>query len=311
MKTLVLQDKKVSWKSSFPTLKIKGGESCKNLRNLHRVWDFLLKHNADRNTVLLCVGGGSISDLGGLAASTYLRGIRFSVMPTTVLSMVDASIGGKTGIDYKGFKNLIGTFQRPYRQSIDTRLLKTLPYEEFLSGMAEVVKTGLLNNEIHFNEALAALEDGQISEDLVLKTRAFKEHIVHLDPKDRNIRHQLNLGHTIGHALEEAGMKWNMPIRHGYAVMQGLVAELYLSMMKTGLDKRIISQLSHILIEYYGKPAYSCKDYQKLIAIMRQDKKNVEGKINFTFLQNIGQPLINQTATDKEIEEALEYLFTL
>ena len=310
----ILRDKKVSFCSPYPTLAIAGGEKCKTLKNVEKVWQFLLEHQATRHDTLVCVGGGSISDLGGFAASTFRRGMPYLNIPTTLLGMSDAAIGGKTGCNYGGLKNAIGVIREAVDTLIFPELLATLPPEELLSGYAELVKTALLTNETELVAVIESMdwpEDHERLGDLILHAARFKQNIVAQDPEEKGLRKQLNLGHTVGHALEEAGIAQGKPIRHGYAVMQGLVAELYLSMMKTGLDKRIISQLSHILIEYYGKPAYSCKDYQKLIAIMRQDKKNVEGKINFTFLQNIGQPLINQTATDKEIEEALEYLFTL
>ena len=309
--TFVLQDSRIRRSWPYPTLIIKGGDGCKTLRNVEKIWTFLLQHEATRHDLLLCVGGGSISDLGGFAASTYKRGLRFGVVPTTLLSLVDASIGGKTGIDWHGLKNSVGTFHKPSKTIIDTDFLKTLPHQEFLSGMAEVIKTGLLSSHDDFYAALRALEDGQISEELILRIRTVKESIVKRDPKEKNIRKWLNLGHTVGHALEEMSLQQQRPVPHGYAVMQGLIAALYLSVVKLNMDREPLRILTHLMIEHYGKVGYTCKDYDRLIALMRQDKKNANGQIRFVLLRAIGDPVLDCTATDSEIKEALDYLFTL
>ena len=308
---LVLQDRCIRRKWPYPTLKIKGGAGCKTLRNAEKVWAFLLQHEATRRDMLLCVGGGSISDLGGFAASTYKRGMRFGIVPTTLLSMADASIGGKTGIDWKGYKNSVGTFHKPAKTIIDLSYLKTLPQREFLSGMAEVIKTGLLSGKEDYYASLRALEDGAISEELVLRIRAIKEAIVKRDPKEKNIRKWLNLGHTVGHALEELALQQGRDLPHGYAVMQGLVAALYLSVVKRGLDREVLRVMTHLMIEHYGKIGFTCRDYDKLIALMRQDKKNVGGEIRFVLLRAIGEPEYDCTASEEEIREAMEYLFSL
>ena len=309
--TFVLQDSTIRQTWPYPTLRMKGGSKCKTLRNVEKIWHFLLEHEATRKDMLLCVGGGSISDLGGFAASTFKRGIRFGVVPTTLLSMADASIGGKTGIDWQGYKNAVGTFYKPAKTIIDLRYLDTLPHTEFLSGMAEVIKTGLLSGKDDFYAALRALEDGLISEELIHRIRAIKADIVRRDPREKNIRQCLNLGHTIGHALEEAGLHREQPVPHGYAVMQGLIAELYLSVVKLGMDRETLRTLTPLMIEHYGKVGYSCKDYDKLIAFMRQDKKNTNREIRFVLMKGIGEPVLNCTATDAEIREALDFLFTL
>lgn len=307
----VLQDRCIRRKWPYPTLKIKGGAGCKTLRNAEKVWKFLMQHEATRRDMLLCVGGGSISDLGGFAASTYKRGMRFGIVPTTLLSLADASIGGKTGIDWQGYKNSVGTFQKPVKTIIDMRFLETLPEREFLSGMAEVIKTGLLSGNDDFYAALRALEDGHISEELILRMRAFKESVVRRDPKEKNIRKWLNLGHTVGHALEELALQQGRDLPHGYAVMQGLVAALYLSVVKCGMDREPLRVLTHLMIEHYGKIGFACSDYERFIALMRQDKKNVGGEIRLVLLHAIGAPEYDCTATDDEIKEALEYIFSL
>lgn len=318
----ILRDKKVSFCSPYPTLAIAGGEKCKTLKNVEKVWQFLLEHQATRHDTLVCVGGGSISDLGGFAAATYKRGMRWEVIPTTLLSMVDASIGGKTGINFAGLKNSVGVIAKPIHRltdsSINLSYLESLPYEQFLSGMGEVIKTCLLGTEDDFYAALRALEDGHIDKALILRCRAIKEDIVRRDPKEKNIRKALNLGHTIGHALEEhttlnaQHTTPNTPLSHGRAVLYGLVAELYLSVMHAGMDREPLRILTHLMIEHYGKLGWSCKDYDVLLQRMREDKKNLHaGEINFTLLHAIGQPCINQVLPEEAIKEALEYLFTV
>ena len=189
--------------------------------------------------------------------------------------------------------------------------LQTLPQREFLSGMAEVIKTGMLSGKEDYYAALRALEDGAISEELVLRIRAIKESIVKRDPKEKNIRKWLNLGHTVGHALEELALQQGRDLPHGYAVMQGLVAALYLSVVKRGMDREVLRVMTHLMIEHYGKIGFTCRDYDKLIALMRQDKKNVGGEIRFVLLRAIGEPEYDCTASEEEIREAMEYLFSL
>lgn len=309
----VIRDRKTPYSSPYPTLVIRGGEGCKNLRQVQRIWKWLIAHEATRQDTLICVGGGSISDLGGFAAATYKRGMKWEVVPTTLLSMVDASIGGKTGIDYEGYKNMIGAIYPPKKNHTHAHYLDTLSREDWLSGMAEVVKTALLADEQCYADALQCYEAETIGQALIERIRAIKADIVRHDPKEKGMRKQLNLGHTVGHALEQ--MSWNQhaPIAHGWAVMQGLVAEAYLSVVLLGLDREVLRQLSHVMVQYYGHvPCTYCKDEDALMALMRQDKKNQSAEaIHFTLLSAVGQPQINQVAEEGLIRESLEYLFSL
>ncbi len=290
-------------------------EADKTLDTVQHIWDFLIDRHATRRSLLVCIGGGIVTDLGGFAASTYRRGMPYLNIPTTLLGMADAAVGGKTGCNYRGLKNAVGVIREAVDTLIFPELLTTLPPEDLLSGYAELVKTALLADEKELAAVIRSLDDPKDSKllgELIQHTVRFKQHIVAQDPEEQGLRKQLNLGHTVGHALEEAGIAQNKPIHHGYAVMQGLVAELYLSVVKLKLDKSVLRQISHLMIDQYGKIGWSCKDYPQLVALMRKDKKNEQADtINFTLLRAIGEPVINQTATQAEIEEALEYLFTL
>lgn len=291
-------------------------ESIKTLATVQTIWDWLLDHHATRRTLLVCVGGGVITDLGGFAAATYRRGIDYINVPTTLLAMVDAAVGGKTGFDYRGLKNSIGVIREPLETIILPEWLQTLPDKDVLSGYAELIKTALLDNNVMDLTALLK-DDLRNWEPYITQAVEVKKRIVAADPTEQGLRKVLNLGHTIGHALEELTIHQFTdssihPINHGFAVMYGLVAELYLSVVLLGLDKQVLQQITHVMMENYGRPVCSCKDYDRLIELMRDDKKNEqEGQINFTLLRAVGQPVINQVVEEKMIREALEYLFTL
>ncbi len=296
------------------TLTVEVSEQIKNIATVQRIWDFLFDHHATRRGLLICVGGGVITDLGGFAASTYMRGMDYLNIPTTLLAMTDAATGGKTGFDYRGFKNAIGIIREPIATLLFHEFLATLPPRQFLSGYAELIKTALLDSPDMFHQALAELDDAQYTMHnirLIKYCQAVKARYVASDPDEKGVRKALNLGHTIGHALEELRME-KSPLEHGYAILYGLVAEIYLSTVKLGLDRDILRQLSHLTVSVYGRPQAACKDYDRLIEFMCRDKKNDRtDEITFTLLQKIGDPVINRTATTAEIKEALDYLFSL
>jgi len=290
-----------------PQLAVHVTEANKNLDTVAQIWDWLIAQHATRKALIVCIGGGVVTDLGGFAASTYRRGVDYINIPTTLLAMVDAASGGKTGINYHGLKNTIGVIRQPLDTIILPQWLDTLPAEEWLSGYAELLKTALLDNAIFYQEALSSIDNRDAIGNLVHQALAYKQRIVDEDPDEKGLRKALNLGHTIGHALEEK--KW-MP--HGYAVLYGLVAELYLSVVQQGLDRDILRQISHLMVAYYGRPSCGCSDYDELIALMRDDKKNEQpGQINFTLLRAVGEPVLNCTVGEDLIREALDYLFTL
>lgn len=293
------------------------GEEHKNLQTTCLIWDFLQTGGATRKSLLVCLGGGVITDMGGFAASTFKRGINYVNIPTTLLSAVDAATGGKTGIDYNGLKNQIGLFSMPEKTIIYTPFFQTLPHEQFLSGWAEMLKHALIASPLELINILAfnldEIDYSRLAE-LVNRSNTIKEYIVEQDPEEKGLRKTLNFGHTIGHALEEYSLNKpdKQPMLHGYAVMYGMVAELYISIEKLGFPQKTLTDITHLMIENYGKPICSCKDYDKLIELMRHDKKNTSADcISFTLLKNVGNARIDQIVKEQEIKEALDFLFNL
>ena len=300
---------------AYQVIVVSAGEENKILATVEQIWSALLNGGAAREALLVNVGGGMVTDMGGFAAATYMRGIRYVNVPTSLLAMVDASSGGKTGFDYKGVKNLVGSFAMPEATLVYLPFLDTLPVNEWLSGYAEMLKHGLLDSQEHLN-ALLALDVNDtkcsISSEILTQNLAVKERIVAVDPKEKGDRKLLNFGHTIGHAIEEAYMAEGRDVKHGYCVMWGMVAELYLSVVKIGLDRQVLTQMSRVMLEWYGRPECNCKDRERLVEWMLKDKKNrVAGEINFSLLRAIGDGVVDQTVTREELDEALEWLFSL
>ena len=304
----------------FPHYIVQAGDSHKSLHSVEMVWQFLLENGATRDALLLNVGGGMITDLGGFVAATYMRGIRCVNIPTSLLAMVDASTGGKTGINILGVKNLVGTFTMPLATLVDPSFLDTLPAEELLSGYAEMLKHGLIADPTHFN-ALLALElqmpYSELLAPLLADSIQIKQRIVASDFQEKGVRKALNFGHTIGHAIEETYAEQRRAVAHGYCVLWGMVAELYLSVIKMGCPRNVLTQMSHLMISLYGRPECNCRQVETLKHWMLKDKKNfVEAsssrpQISFTLLRNIGETVVDQTVSDSELDEALEYLFSL
>jgi 3-dehydroquinate synthase len=259
---------------------------------------------ATRHSLMINLGGGMVTDLGGFAASTFKRGIHYINIPTTLLSMVDASVGGKTGINIGGLKNEIGVFNNADSVILDTTFLKTLDQPNLLSGYAEMLKHALISNEKMWAEHLRF--DLTHLAQMVADSVAVKQHIVTEDPTERGLRKALNLGHTAGHAFESLALERH-PILHGYAVAYGLIVELYLSCVKTGFPTDKMHQTVQFIKEQYGKMTITCNDYPRLLQFMHHDKKNEGSAINFTLLAGIGELRINQTATEEEIMEALDF----
>lgn len=281
----------------------------KNLESLTHVWQQLQQGGATRHSLMVNLGGGMITDLGGFAAATFKRGIQFINIPTTLLSMVDASVGGKTGINFGGLKNEIGVFCNAGSVILNTTFLKTLDDQNIRSGYAEMLKHGLISNERMWAE-LVSFDLGQPDlwqlQRMVADSVQVKEQIVKEDPTELGIRKALNLGHTVGHAFESLALQ-RKPILHGYAVAFGLICELYLSTIKTGFPTDKMRQTVTFIRENYGHMTITCDDYPQLLELMTHDKKNFAGRINFTLLGGIGDIRINQTTTQKEIEEALDF----
>ena len=283
----------------------------KNLETLAYVWNQLSSRGATRHTLLINLGGGMVTDLGGFAAATFKRGISYINIPTTLLSMVDAAVGGKTGINFNDLKNEIGAFYPADQVLIDSEFLKTLDIQNLLSGYGEMLKHGLISNQAHWSELLT-FDFNQIDysklQTLIGQSVKVKEDIVEKDPYEQNIRKALNFGHTIGHAFESFALKSEHPVLHGYAVAWGMVCELYLSHLRCGFPKEALRTTIQFIKENYGSLYFTCDDYDALYSLMKHDKKNIaSGVINFTLLGGVGDIRINQTASQEEIYELLDF----
>lgn len=298
-------------KTLFDTkvIKITSGEANKTLVSAQYIWDELLKHKADRNAVLVNLGGGVIGDVGGFAAATYKRGIDFINVPTTLLAMVDSSIGGKTGIDYQGIKNAIGVIEAPAAVFINPVFLSTLDNRELLNGFAEIIKHALIGDEDYWDkvfrinnidaESLAALINGSVK---------VKMQVVKKDPYEQGLRKILNFGHTIGHAIEAYSLAHDKkPLKHGEAIAIGMVCEAFLSKEQGGLSGRELRIISEFILQHF--PKYSLRNIlsPELIRFMRQDKKNSNDNIGFSLLKRIGKAGIDYTCSDAQIALALNY----
>jgi len=291
-------------------ISISAGDENKTIENLAKVWQFLSQEGATRKSVLVNVGGGMVTDLGGFAAASFKRGIDCIHIPTTVLAAVDASVGGKTGINFNGLKNEIGAFHLPKAVLFYAPFFKSLDRQNLLSGYAEMLKHGLLSNINYWKELLALDLDRPDSSDFlnaVKESVHIKEQITEQDPKEQGIRKALNLGHTAGHAFESLAMKQGKPVLHGYAIAWGLVCELYLSSKCLNFPKDILQLCIRFVREEYGSFYITCKDYPELFEAMTHDKKNESDAINFTLLSNIGEIQLDQTANRAQIEEMLDF----
>lgn len=290
-------------------LSIDVGDTNKNLETVVKIWTFLEDNMATRHSLFINVGGGMITDIGGFAASTFKRGISYVNVATSLLGAVDAATGGKTGFNFNGYKNEIGVFAMPLATVIDVNLFKTLDKENILSGFSEMLKHGLISSEEHLEELMAldlqSLDYARLS-DLVAVNVKVKEKIAADDPKELGLRKALNFGHTIGHAIESYLMINNKPVLHGYAVAWGMISELYLSYKLTGFPKQKFEKMKSYLLDLYGVPDLSSSDFDCLLELMKHDKKNRLGEINFTLLKDVGNVEIDQQATHELIIESIE-----
>ena len=292
-------------------IKIKAGDETKSIDTAVDIWDILVDKGATRSSLLINLGGGVVTDLGGFVAATFKRGMHFVNVPTTLLGVVDAATGGKTGVNFKGLKNEIGAFATAEKVLIDTRFFKTLDFKNRLSGYAEMVKHALIADSILLEQTLNYdLDSFDMTRlaTLLKQNLQIKENIVEVDLHESGLRKALNFGHTVGHAFESLSYEMGNPILHGFAVMWGIIAELYLSLIKLKFDKKIVSQILAFAKEYYGAFPYTCKQYDRLYELMLHDKKNSNGQINFTLLASVGDVRINQKVTKEEVFEALDYL---
>ena len=282
---------------SFNKIIISSGEENKNIDTCISIWGQLNSFKADRKSLLINLGGGVLTDIGGFAASTYLRGIEFINIPTTLLGMVDAAHGGKTGIDFKQLKNQIGVFNEPLEVLLDDEYLKTLSKEEFINGYAEVVKHSLLTDkpDLTFN-SLVKLDLFKDSDYIINSYSSVKNEIVESDKYESSIRKILNLGHTIGHAVESYSYISDkvVDLKHGQAIVIGIITELYISYKKFNFPLKDLITVKEHLKNYFSLIQLEEDDIMNIYDLMVYDKKNEGSKINFVLLKEIGKPVIDQ-----------------
>lgn len=286
---------------------IKAGEQHKNLQTVQRIWKTLMKHHADRNVLLINLGGGAVTDLGGFAASTYKRGIKFINIPTTLLAMVDAAIGGKTGIDFGDGKNQIGTFAEAEEVIIDPVFLETLPQREICSGLAEMLKYGFIADSNLLNVNLENYQQ------YINHCGEIKREIVMQDPTEKDLRKVLNFGHTLGHAIESHCLTTDYPLLHGEAVALGVLGALWLSVRQCGLDEKVLqdfeSQLPMLLSEV--EISLSESDIEPILGYLVHDKKNKGEKPQFVLLEAVGKPVWDVEIEPNLVEESLQYIINI
>lgn len=291
----------------FDLIEVTPGEENKNIDFCIGIWRMLLDFGADRNSIIINLGGGVITDMGGFAASTFKRGIDFIQVPTTLLSQVDASVGGKTGIDMENVKNIIGTFTQPKAVYIHTPFLKTLSDRELRSGYAEVIKHGLIYDVSLFKK-LKGIVPKDLNDEIIYRSIEIKNEVVLNDPFEKGLRKILNYGHTIGHAVESYSLKHDkVPLLHGEAIAIGFICEAYLSQKRNGLKEEELSVIVDTIRTTY--PAYKLNksNYPDLIDIMKNDKKNNAGQISFSLLSQIGKCSYDIYCTEEEIIESMDF----
>jgi len=301
-------------KTSFPKailFEIKSGENEKNIESAQNIWRAMQDAKCDRKSLVVNIGGGVVTDLGGFAASLFMRGVKFVNIPTTLLSQVDASVGGKTGIDFNGVKNLIGTFNQPVKVIIDTDFLKTLPKRQFLSGFAEIIKHGLISDKEYFEKVTSKrpleFTDDEMME-IIFHSCEIKAQIIEGDEEETGKRKLLNFGHTVGHAIESLSLETSSPLLHGEAISLGMLVESKISELEDLLTHDEFSKIRECFTQaelpiMLGNTEIKLSD---IFERMKSDKKNVNGLVNFTLITSIGNAVIDKNVAPQTIEEAFE-----
>lgn len=312
-KIIVITDDKIPGHllGNYKKISISSGEENKTIETVKEIWEQLLKLGADRKTLVINLGGGVIGDMGGFAASTYMRGTKFLQMPTTLLSAVDASVGGKVGIDFAGVKNLIGSFNQPIGVIIDIDTFDTLPDREFISGFGEIIKHGIIADSEYFNKVTSKkpreFSKAELTE-IIKKSCEIKAEIISSDEKESGDRKKLNFGHTIGHALESFSLTTDNPLLHGEAVSIGMVAEAKISTLLGLTNEEIVNQIEKVLEQASLPVKCRITDLEALIDLISKDKKAEAGKVNWTLIKGIGESVINQNVDDEKVKTAIQYI---
>lgn len=291
-------------------IEIEPGETHKTIETCSGVWDALAVLDADRKGLIINLGGGVVTDLGGFVASTFKRGMDFINIPTSLLSIVDASVGGKTGVDLGSLKNLIGIINNPQLVVIDTGFLATLPKNEMRSGLAEMYKHGLIADLEYWQQLsdLTTMTTDDLNQ-LIYDSIIIKNNVVLEDPTEQNVRKTLNYGHTLGHAIESYCLSNSkkQTLLHGEAIAIGMILESYLSNKQTGLPQEQLENISAVFSNMYDHIPFTQEDIDQVIELLKYDKKNMNGKVNFVLLKEIGIGVIDQEIPNDLIYEAFDY----
>lgn len=296
--------------STAPVMSIEAGEENKHLESCEKVWQQLSDWGADRKSLLINVGGGVVTDLGGFVAAAFKRGIDFVNVPTTLLSMVDASVGGKTGVDLGGLKNQIGIITHPKMVIIDTQYLDTLPDNECKSGYAEMLKHGIIRDEAYFDElSIYKSPKAENLERYIHHSVEIKNEVVTQDLYESNLRKILNFGHTLGHAIETHCLTKpeKKTLLHGEAIAIGMITEAYLSTQCSGLDMNTAERIKSVFLGVFPKEYFSDSDIIAILELLQYDKKNSHGKVKFVLLHEIGKPAIDVEVTSEQLRQAFEF----
>ncbi len=296
----------------FKTIEIPAGESYKTLETCAEIWQKMSDEGADRQSLLINLGGGVVTDIGGFVASCYRRGIAFIHMPTTLLGMVDAAIGGKNGVDFKHLKNQIGIIRSPEMILIEKDFLNTLPKNQIASGFAEVIKHGLINShstDYFFDCMKIETIDFKSIYHLIEESINIKNCIVNEDTDEKGLRKVLNYGHTLGHAIESYRMSFESSkhLLHGEAIAIGLILETYISYKSYGFPKSILDQLKACIAKFYEKQYFDEASQKKIVELMKFDKKNYKNQINFVLLRDIGKAVFDCQVKNELIKEAFDF----
>ena len=292
----------------YKIIEIHSGEINKTLGTVQYIWDQFFAFETGRKGLLINLGGGVIGDMGGFAASTYKRGIRFLQMPTTLLAQVDASVGGKLGIDYHQVKNSIGVFNDPQAVWIQSEFLKTLPSRQILSGFAEIIKHALIADAEHWQRLQAISTLQEVNWDEYLPTSlGIKQKVVASDPFEHGLRKILNFGHTIGHAVESVFLEKSNFLFHGEAIAVGMIAESWLATQVCTLKSTALEEIIQFIKRFYTLPALPEEEFDQYISLMQQDKKNESAAISFSLLDHIGQANFNIEVDSALIRQSLQF----
>ncbi|MCQ0110761.1 3-dehydroquinate synthase [Zhouia amylolytica] len=290
-------------------IEIEAGEEHKNIETCSGVWNVLSELGADRKSLMINLGGGVVTDLGGFVASTFMRGIDFINVPTTLLAMVDASVGGKTGVDLGSLKNQIGVINVPVFVFVDTKFLNTLPSEQVRSGFAEMLKHGLIHDEKYWDKLLKTSGETNELDNLIHESIVIKNKVVMEDPKESGLRKTLNYGHTLGHAIESYFLQEpsKPTLLHGEAIAIGMILATFLSHELHSFPVNKLKTITEVFIQKYGKVQFEPTDYERIIELLKFDKKNAFGDINFVLLEDIGKTIIDVKVDNDLIIKSFEY----